>query len=175
MHSLRKRSLEEQVQLFEEQEKQLIVTSPVDGQVTTWNARDLLLRRPVTKGQMLLTVVMPQGDWELELQMPENDMGYIAEAQAELGPELPVTYISMAKPGVKLPGTVKEVHQIAEVKGEEGNTVLIRVAINKDDVPVRRDGAEVTAQVYCGRASLGYVWFHDLVTFVQSKILFRLF
>lgn len=169
------RSLEEQVRLLEGQQKQLVVTSPVEGQVTTWNVRDLLMRRPVTKGQMLLTVVAPQGDWELELHMPENDMGYVAEAQSELGPELPVTYISMAKPGVKLPGTVKEVHDSAEIHGEDGNTVLIRVAINKDDVPVRRDGAEVTAQVHCGRASLGYVWFHDLVTFVQSKILFRLF
>ncbi len=168
-------SLEEQLKLFEGQQKQLIITSPVDGQITTWHVRDLLMRRPVTKGQMLLTVVVPQGEWELELHMPENDMGYVAEAQAEFGPELPVTYISMAKPGVKLKGTVKEVHEIAEIKGEEGNTVLIRVAINKDDVPVRRDGAEVTAQVNCGRASLGYVWFHDLVTFVQSKILFRLF
>ncbi len=169
------RSIEEQVKLLEQQQKQLIITSPVDGQVATWKLRDLLMRRPVQTGQQLLTVIEPQGDWELELQMPENDMGYIAEAQAELSPELKVSYTAKAKPGVTLEGTVKEVHESAEVRGEEGNTVLIRVAINKQDVPIRRDGAEVTAQVHCGRASLGYVWFHDLITFVQLKILFRLF
>ncbi len=36
-----------------------------------------------------------------------------------------------------------------------------------------RPGATVTAKVYCGRRSLGYVWFHDLLAFVQSRILFR--
>ena len=158
--------------MLDEQKNQLLIKSPVDGEVTTWKARDLLMRRPVQKGQVLLTVVEPQGDWELELQMPENDMGYIANAQAELGPELHVDYICMARPGTTLEGKVKEVHDSAEVRGEEGNTVLIRVAIDKNDVPLRRDGAEVTARVHCGRAAIGYVWFHDLVTFVQ-KTLFR--
>jgi multidrug efflux pump subunit AcrA (membrane-fusion protein) len=171
-----RRSYEQQIALLEKQEKQLTITSPIDGEVTTWKVRDLLMRRPVQVGQILLTVVQPQGDWELELQMPENDIGFVAEAQAnpELGPELPVEYTTMANPGVKLKGKVKEVHHSAEVRGDEGNTVLIRVAINKDDVPVRRDGAEVMAQVYCGRASIGYVWFHDLVSWVQ-KMWFRIF
>ena len=72
---------------------------------------------------------------------------------------------------------LKEVHRAAEVRGEAGNTVLVRVAIDKNDVPAadRRQGAGATAQVYCGRAAIGYVWFHDLVSFVQQKILFRFF
>jgi hypothetical protein len=28
--------------------------------------------------------------------------------------------------------------------------------------------------INCGPRSLGYVWFHDLIAFVQSQILFRL-
>ena len=67
--------------------------------------------------------------------------------------------------------------QSAEVHGEEGSTVLIKVEINGQDVPeaARKPGATVTAKVYCGRRSLGYVWFHDLLAFVQSRILFRWF
>jgi hypothetical protein len=131
--------------------------------------------RPVQMGDSLMTIVEPRGLWELELQMPENRMGFIADAQAELGPDLTVDYITATNPGKKNQGTIKEIHKSAEVRGEEGNTVLIQVAIEKDDVPDRRPGAEVTAQVYCGRASIGYVWFHDLVSFVQSKVLFRIF
>ena len=41
----------------------------------------------------------------------------------------------------RIEGKISEIHRIAEVRGEEGNTVLIRVAINKDDVPNRRNGA----------------------------------
>ena len=37
-------------------------------------------------------------------------------------------------PGPRYHGKIKEVHRTAEVRGEEGNTVLIRVAINKDDI-----------------------------------------
>jgi len=169
------KSAENHLKLLERQREQLVVRSPIDGQVTTWKIHELLINRPVTKGSLLVTVIEPNGDWELELKMPEDRLGYVTEAQAELGPDLDVDYIAATNPGVTLAGKVKEVHQAAEVRGEDGNTVLIEVAINKDDVPVRRDGASVTAQVHCGRAAIGYVWFHQLVTFVQSKILFRLF
>ncbi len=143
--------------------------------MTTWKVHELLINRPVTHGALLVTLVEPDGDWELELRMPEDRLGFITEAQAELGKDLDVEYIAATNPGVTLQGKVQEVHSSAEVRGEDGNTVLIDVAINKDDVPVRRDGAGVTAQVHCGRAAIGYVWFHDLVSFVQSKILFRIF
>ena len=59
--------------------------------------------------------------------------------------------------------------------GEEGNVVTIKVQLEKDghDLTDVRPGAGVTAKVNCGTASLGYVWFHDVIAFVQSKILFR--
>jgi hypothetical protein len=33
----------------------------------------------------------------------------------------------------------------------------------------------VTAQVFCGYRPLGYVLLHDVIAFVQSRILFRYF
>ena len=51
------------------------------------------------------------------------------------------------------------------------------MAINKDDVEKYKlditKGAEVSAKIDCGRRSLGYVWFHDVLEFIQTKILFR--
>ena len=85
-------------------------------------------------------------------------------------------YITNAKPGTTHLGTIKEIHRTAEIRGEEGNTVLIRVAINKSELGSDlRPGADVTAKVRCGRASIGYSLFHDLFSFVQAKILFRFF
>ena len=164
-----------QLELLHKKKKQLIVTSPIDGQITTWQVREMLMHRPVTRGQIVMSVVEPRGDWELELQMPENRLGFINEAQATLGLDLPVEYITATNPGATHKGVIKEVHRSAEVRGEEGNTVLIRVAIDKNDVPDRRPGSSVTAQVYCGRTSIGYDWFHDLVSWVQTKVLFRIF
>ncbi len=92
-----------------------------------------------------------------------------------LDDRLLTTYILATDPSVEFLGRVKEIHQRAEVRGDEGNTVLIKVAIDEHELPDLRPGATVTAKVYCGRRSIGYVWFHDAIAFVQSRILFRFF
>jgi hypothetical protein len=130
---------------------------------------------------MLMEVADPSGEWELEVSMPEARMGHIAKAlgQAkESNTDLRVAFILATHPADKLEGKVVEVHRSAEVRGEAGNTVLLRVAF---DQPTLRDvvsdpkiGAEATAKVYCGQRSVGYVWLHDLIDFIRAKILFRL-
>ena len=104
-------------------------------------------------------------------------MGFVNDALKENGKSpMTVEYITATKPGVTHVGTVKEIHRTAEIKGEEGNVVTMRVAIDKADIADDlRDGAEVTTKVHCGRAAIGYVWLHDLVSFFQSKVLFRIF
>ena len=104
-------------------------------------------------------------------------MGYINDARKELGDPLQVEYRTWRpSPGVSHHGTVKEIERTAEVRGEEGNTVLVRVAIDKNDVPtICAPGPTVTAKVYCGREPIGYVWLHDLISFIQLKVLFRIF
>ena len=67
-----------------------------------------------------------------------------------------------------------EIQEKAEVQGEEGNTVLVRVKINKDELEIEPSkGVGVSAKIDCGKRSLGYVWFHDVIEFVQTKILFK--
>jgi multidrug efflux pump subunit AcrA (membrane-fusion protein) len=170
-------SLEIQLELLREEVKNLTVRSPIDGQIVTWQVRETLINRPVEKGQVMMRVVEPRGDWELELMVPENQMGYVNDARAKLakGEDLKVDYITAANPGTTYHGKIKEVHRTAEVRGEEGNTVIVRVAIDKADLDSEpRAGAAVTAKVYAGRSSIGYAWFHDLISFFQSKILFRI-
>jgi len=349
------RSLVEQLNLYRIKESELQVTSPINGLVVTWDLYNRLNHRPVQRGQVLLRVADPWGDWQVELQMPEDRMGFIHAAQQDLyqelreklrevmqqkqpdltaedldtqvtgvpdtqlvatlrgllaeelladlhgkvrtilgqpaeelpedvsgepeaagddslgaaalpaedGPaapptvdpvdpaagepvegetleettevveeepveevldpavraaledvlattvyeaaraklatlldqiprselhnqvvealddglddRLPVTYIMATDPSDKLQGKVQEIHLNAEVQGEEGNTVLMKVAIDKQQLLHLRPGATVTANVYCGRRSIGFVWFHDLIAFIQSRILFRYF
>ena len=59
----------------------LNVKSPIDGQVITWDLNNRLMHRPVQRGQELLRVADPSGPWQLELQMPENHMGFVVETQ----------------------------------------------------------------------------------------------
>ncbi len=91
-----------------------------------------------------------------------------------------VTFILATDPGRHFYGRIKEIHKSAEVRGDEGNTVLIKVAIDKSQFQdllsgVITPGAEVTAKVHCGRSSLGYKWLHQVYSFIQTKIIFRYF
>ncbi len=176
------RSLDEKLRLYKRKQRELLVTAPSDGVVMTWELRDRLTGRPVRRGQFLMQVADPEGPWQLELRMPEDQVGHVLKSQRELGDQLKVTYILATDPGIERTGRVVEIHRAAEVQGEEGNTVLIKVTLDEDPGSVedgqmpasRQVGAELTARVHCGRRCLGYVLFHDLIGFIQSRILFRL-
>jgi len=172
-------SFARQLDLLTLKQRALTLKSPIDGQVVTWDVKNLLQERPVEKGQIAMTVADTAGPWELELHIRETRAGYVARAwqhaQAEKKP-LEVEYILATGPGRRLKGTVKQVDTIAEVRGDEGNTVLATVAIDRNEIdPAElRPGAGVTAKVECGRRMLGFVWFHELIDTVRAKVLFWL-
>jgi hypothetical protein len=123
-------------------------------------------------------------------RMPRKELrSFLGDAD----PRLPVEYILKNDPGTKRQGRVKEIGRAARVQGDEGNMVPIKVAIDyeslrkelsergrkdgedRDEQAALRPGTQVSSKVYCGRRSLGFVWLHDAIAFVQSKILFRFF
>lgn len=167
-----------QYELLTEMKERLKLRSPINGRVVTWNVRERLQDRPVNKGEMLLEIADPTGDWELEVRIPDKRMGSIAKAEAKSKEKLPVTFFLATNPSAEVRGTVQEVERSAEVRGEEGNTVLVRVAFDqkalRDVIADPKIGASATAKIHCGKRALGYVWFHDLVDFIRAKILFRI-
>lgn len=163
-----------QLDLLKQKKEKLKVVSPIDGIITTWDFEKTLMSRPVKPGDALLTVADETGDWELELDTPEDRMGSIAEAQ-KTDPNLRVTYHLATEPSVTYDGEVIDVHRSAEVKGEEGNTVKIRVKIDKHQhEDLLLPGAGVKARLYCGRSSIGWWLFHDAFGFIESRVLFPL-
>jgi len=168
-------SIEQQLKSLRQRQSDMAVHSPLAGQVVTWQVHERLAKRPVQRGQVLVTVADLESAWELELNVPESQIGHVIESQNSLGAERPVTFILASRPGQTFTGTIQSVHTTADVHGEDGNTVLMRVKINKDALPaeVLRPGVTVTAKVNCGRSSLGYAWLHDFFGWV-SKMWFKL-
>jgi multidrug efflux pump subunit AcrA (membrane-fusion protein) len=170
-------SLREQRRLLSIKKDMLEVRSPINGRIVSWKVKEHLQGLPVRRGELLMEVADPTGDWELELTMQESRMGHIAKAWKDTDGDLQVEFILATHPGDKLAGRVQEIHRSAEVRQEQGNTVLLQVAFDqqtlREIVDDPKIGAGVTAKVYCGRESIGYVWLHDLIDFVRSKILFR--
>jgi hypothetical protein len=168
-----------EVEVLQRKQSLLLLTSPLDGQVITWDVQRRLLRRTVAPGQLLMSIADPGGPWELEVFMPDSRMDHVQRRQTELANEnqpLGVTYILATDPENELTGSVQEIQTSAEVREQHGNSVLIRVKIDRDQIDAAelRDGTEVTAKVDCGYRPLGYVWFHDLIAWFQKNVLFRL-
>ncbi len=180
-------SLEKQYELLEEKKERLTVTSPINGKVVTFRVRELLENRPVSRGNRLMEIADPSSDWELEIYLPEAKMGHVIEYLQQLrktdpDAKLEVSFILATHSSEHLTGTVEEIDTSAEVIGEEGNTVRMRVAFPQEDLNRLVDdpanqlkvGADAKAKIMCGKQPVGYVLLHDLFEFVQSRILFRL-
>jgi multidrug efflux pump subunit AcrA (membrane-fusion protein) len=169
---VRQISIEEKLAKRLEEKSRLSIKSPADGQVvTTWDVLENLRERPVERGQVLLSLADPTGDWELRLPMPEDRIGHMARQAVDQAEALEVDYVLATEPGVTHRGKVRLIAARAEVHGEEGNTVLVKVDINKGDLDPEklRPGASVSAKVHCGRRSIGYVYLHDAWAFVQRQ------
>lgn len=154
--------------IIEQQKRDLVVRSPIDGQALTWNLKRLLESRPVERGQALLTVGDLDGPWVLELHVPDNRAGHVLRARDEIEPGLEVTFALLSDPGTTYRGRILDVAMSTELDEATSPTILATVGFDRGEVAGLRPGATVTAQIHCGRRALGYVWTHDLIEFVKS-------
>jgi hypothetical protein len=110
-------------------------------------------------------------DWQLELEVPDDRIGYVLEAQQELQADLPVRFRLSSDDREQHAGHIAEVCQTAAIAGEEAASpspsVLVKVALDSLELSesARRElrpGVSARAQIECGRRPLGYVWLHDI-------------
>lgn len=161
-------SLEEQEGIIRQKRESLVVRAPITGQVITWDVDKLLAKRPVTTGQVLMTIADPTGPWELELYMPERRAGKIDRARKTIQTDLPVKYILATAPDTELQGKVVKVDEAIIPHEEEGSVMRVRVQIDQKDLRDPRLGITATAKVYCGRRPIGWCMFHEAVEMVQA-------
>ncbi|MEN6450044.1 MAG: hemolysin D [Thermoguttaceae bacterium] len=84
---------------------------------------------------------------------------------------LEVSFILATEPSVTHKGRIHEIARSAEVRGDEGNTVLIKVwEVDKAAIgrAALKPGANATAKVDCGVRPLGYVLLYDLISWMQT-------
>lgn len=167
--------LEAQLALQREKEEQLIRRSPISGTVMDWDLNENLRARPVVIGQVLVNIADPSGDWELALNMPEKRMRYLDDALAKsAGQPLPVDFIMATDPSIDHTGKLEAdgIHRRAMLDESEGAIVKLRVKPDSMEGISRRPGAKVIADVTCGKRSAAFVWFHEVVEWVQANVIF---
>jgi multidrug efflux pump subunit AcrA (membrane-fusion protein) len=158
-------------ELLQKERDQLVVTSPISGRVLTWDVGHQLLARPVERGEALVTVADLSADWQLELDVPDDRIGYVLAAQREMKPELPVHFRLSSEEHADHVGKIAEVCQTANVAPDKASrprpTILTKVVFDTPELMKAvggelRPGVSARAQIACGQRPLGYVWLHDI-------------
>jgi multidrug efflux pump subunit AcrA (membrane-fusion protein) len=164
-------SLQSQRRVLDAQQSELTVRSPLAGQVLTWNVREILESRPVARGDLLMMVADVDGPWILEIQVPDDQIGYVLDAQDAGGTEPTVTFLLGTDPGTTYHGTLQRIGKGVETV-DERSYVLVTAAIDKAQIPRLHPGATAIPRIHCGRRSLGFVWFHGLWNAIRTRLLF---
>ncbi len=165
-------SLESQLKILERKQSELKIQSPIAGQVLTWDVRSLLDNRPVSRGQILLTVADLSGPWVVEIRVPDDQIGHVLEARKTQGEDLRVEFLLATDPETTYTGKITEISMHTQPGQDDAAFVLITVSINKEDIPDLRPGATVIPKIFCGEKPVGYVWFHGLIDAVKTYVLF---
>ncbi|WP_197443558.1 efflux RND transporter periplasmic adaptor subunit [Maioricimonas rarisocia] len=161
-------SLIAQLEILRQQEQDLTLTSPLAGQVLTWNVQEQLESRPVEIGQRLLTVADVNGPWVVEMHVRDRDIGHVREARAAIRPDLEVEIVLPGDPPVRHLGTVRSVTETVEYDELDGPTVLVTVDVDAERINAPKPGTTVAARIQCGREPLGYVLFRQVIDAVRT-------
>ena len=168
----RLRTLELQRAELEERQAALTLRSPIAGQVLTWDVAQQLSARPVERGQSLLTIGETSGPWIVEIQVADKEIGHLLRAQQILKPDLDVDFLVAAEPGKICHGTIESRSMTAESDDTARSRVRVVVAFDRNQIDQPRPGATALPRIHCGKRSLGYVWLHDLIDAIRTRLLF---
>ena len=146
------RSTKARIDIVEDQLELMNVRSPQDGIITTWEARKNLMGRPVDVGTELLQIAATDGEWILEVEVPDDDMGPVLASQSQLeadiregrkpqGTTLPAYFVTMTDPEHRYQGYVIRVAPGAETMAESEqykNRHIVKVTVGFTEA-VRQD------------------------------------
>jgi multidrug efflux pump subunit AcrA (membrane-fusion protein) len=163
-------SLKRELQIKKQQAENLIVRSPADGIVVNWQVRQALLKRPVERGQNLMTVIDPTGGWQLEIEIPERRLGHLLQRVHSKEEPVQVSFALVSHPGQEYSGTLVQVDEKLDVYSDDGNCAKAIVRFENGQVPAEllKAGTRINAKLNCGTRSIGFVWFHEFFETIET-------
>jgi hypothetical protein len=113
----------------------------------------------------------------LEVFLPDNRVGHLVRAQQEQErQDLPVNFVLKSHTDQSFTGTLKAIQETAAIHDEHGHSYRVRVTLNKSElmkelnIKEPKEGTEVVAKIACGKRSLAYCLFHELIEWVQIRL-----
>ena len=98
-------------------------------------------------------------------------MGHLLRAQeAAQTVHLPLEFILATSSESTYPGEVEEISTRAVTSPARGSVFEVHASTDATQLPNRRIGSEVRAKIQCGKRSLGYVLFGDVIEFIRKRL-----
>lgn len=160
-------NLEADRDLIQKQAESLIIKAPFAGTVFLRDPQNELTIRPVQRGQLLLQIVAKKTDWQLELDVPDQVRQYLVTHQQEASHSVPIRFMIKASPDQDWATTLTSIDNAVQVSGTE---LVCKATAIVSELPEihQRPGTTVTARIYCGQRSVGFVWFREVIEFCQQ-------
>ncbi len=166
-------SQRKQIQLLQEQHAKLRVYSPINGIVLTWDLHQLLDNRPVQRGQSMMTIADLSGPWVAELEVPDDQIGFVMQEEKDSGAPPRVSFELATNRSIRYMGTIRHISSRTDLTEED--IPVVRTIVDLEGVSLPEDvrpGSTIFVKIHCGRKPVGYVWLHDLFHAIQSWVLF---
>ena len=169
-------SLDRQQEILAARREALELRSPITGTVLTLDVQNLLLTRPVERGQVLFTVADTNSGWELLAEVSQDRIGHVLAAEQQSHAALPVRFRLAGDNQRIYAGHVDSVTATAVLDSSslerDPPTVQVRLAVDEEELSSARPGMTAQVRIDCGSRSLGYVWLHDVWETLYSWVVF---
>ncbi|MDA7902563.1 biotin/lipoyl-binding protein [Mariniblastus sp.] len=174
-----RKTLSSKLKLMEFKRSQHEIVSPINGTVTTPRLKRRYTDFPAVSNLALLEVVDLEGQWQLELKIPQNKMTYVDQAFAEdPGKLLDVEFKIGTNPNLNLNGTLAKIaiddRGVPSADGAPEFRAFVEIEPSQlaELQNELRSGAGATAKIRCGTRSLGFVCFYQIYDFLRTKVFF---
>ena len=164
-------SQKEQLTVLNEMLAALVLKSPMNGRVISWDQTESLEHRPVQIGQKLISIAELNGEGKLQLRVLDEDTRHVINAHRHSPESLRVTFSLASDPSVKRTALVKQIGTTVETLTDQGATLRIDAWVDTGAMVNIRPGATANARIHCGRTSIGYVWTRRLWDFIYFRFL----
>lgn len=179
------KTLESKQQALEKERAKLQINSPIDGVVVGHQIERYLDTRPVKRGDPLLRVVRLDGPWHLELQVADQDSGYVKRKLFEgqdaerLGSgnvptesDRKLQFVYASEPDVEQAAQAEWLSESARNPKGDGMFVDVIASVDQEAAHRAHMGATVYAYFDCGERPFWFVWTRPFIEAVQRKIWF---
>ncbi|KAA1259642.1 HlyD family secretion protein [Rubripirellula obstinata] len=158
--------IQRQLELVRQEQESLVLRSTIAGIVRQWDAKESLAGRVVVIGQPLLEIIDPAAGWNVELDIPDDQVGYLDDQQKA---KPTCSFRVLSSPTEVHEGVLNHIDQAAQLNEAGHSIVRAEVSIDTDQANRFRRGASVVAKVDCGQRSAAFVVFRGLVQWWRTQ------